>query len=198
MREVKVFIDVSQLDTQARKDKALRARDNFEKIVNHPRFKEEVSKYKTGRGDSGITFDNGLDYWKKFVESDELVTKEGIDYEVEMEIRDYYSWKGVIGYMTPNRRGTYVNTKFFDSSSDKDVLSNFVHEHAHHLGFYHRSGTFLRESFPYFLNKVIDKLYDEIILGSEPEPVPQYKTVCYKTWWAFWRGFQTCRRVRIN
>ena len=196
MQEVKVFIDVSALDTQERKNKALRARDNFKIIVNHPRFKEEVSKYKTGKGDSGFTFDNGEDYWRKFVESDELVTKEGIDYEIEMEIRDYYSWNSVVGYMIHGRRATYVNTKFFDSNSDKRILSNFMHEHAHHLGFYHRSGKYLRDSFPYFLNEVVEKLYDELILGNEPEPVPEYRTYCNRRWYRLW--IKKCYRVRIN
>ena len=130
------------------------------------------------------------------MESNELATNEGIDFEIDLEVRDYYSWRSVIGYMIPGRRGTYVNTKFFDSFSDVEVISNFSHEHSHHLGFLHRSGKYLRDSFPYFINKVIKKLYKEIILGNEPEPEPKYITRCRRRW--YWPFKKKCYRVRIN
>ena len=196
MQKVLINIDVSQLDTQARKDKANRAAKNFDIIVNHPRFKEEVSKYKTSRVIAVLPLIMVKTYWRKFVESDELVLNQGIDYEIDLEIRDYYSWKSVVGYMVPGKKGTYVNTKFFDTYGDKRVLSNFFHEHTHHLGFYHRSGKHLRDSFPYFLNKVVEELYDELILRKQPEPEPQYRTYCNRRWFRLWT--KKCWKVRIN
>ena len=90
------------------------------------------------------------------------------DNDWDIWIDDYFTRRGVIGYMIPNKKWMYVNTKFYDCRSNKKVGSNIVHEYTHTLGFRHdRRRTKRRpHSVSYLMNRIFEECYDHII-GSQ-------------------------------
>lgn len=197
---LRVQIDTSKLNTETRKRKARECANELELIVNHPKFKEMITEMPNywRRGEtSRYRNDSGEELYSLIISGEEE-TSDDADGVINLYIDDYYTRKGVIGYMIPRKPTIYVNTRFFDSMSKKKVCSNFLHEYGHTLGFRHGKGPNIRRSIPYYLNKVVETIYPLAILGKEeaPKEEPKYKTVCRRSWRTLWR--RKCYKIRIN
>lgn len=188
---IKVRIDTTNLDTDYRVQKARQAGDALYKIINSDAFKREIlamsdewrqgeeSQYKKmGTHDLYHFIISGKEEWNK-----------DDDNELDLLIHDYQSsWFGrnVIGYMNPGKPEIYVNTRHFDSAQLKYVVSNFLHEYTHTLGFRH-GGPNLHKSIPYYMNEVVEKLWDEVIKDKEPEETkPNGYWSCNRLWYTLW------------
>ena len=93
--------------------------------------------------------------------------------------------------MNPGKPTVYVNTRFFDTMSKKKVCSNFAHEYCHTMGARH-GGNMFRLSFAYYINTVIEKIYDNLY-PSEVHEV-KFKKVCKRAWYRFF--IKKCYLVR--
>lgn len=196
----KVRIDVSKLNTQTRKNKAIQCAKELELLVNSNAFKNEVLKtsdyWRQGES-SKYKFYTNKQIFDLIMSGKEETSSES-DNELDLYIDDYTTWRSVVGYMIPGKPTIYVNTRFFDTMSKKKVVSNFLHEYTHTLGFRH-SGPNLRKSLPYRMNDIVDRIYDSVLRGVDiPAPEsPKYKTVCWRNWRWLWLR-KTCRKVRID
>lgn len=201
MKKITVTINAKNLDTPFRRQKAKEAARALEKIVNAPRFKElilampdshrvtESSKYRYTPNDQIYhMLATGKEEWNT-----------EIDYEMDLIVDDYRSswfYRSVIGYMVPGKPKIWVNTRHFDSAPLKSVVSNFLHEYSHTLGFRHSSAD--RDgSIPYYLNKVVDILWDEVIKKEDTQNKPRGFWSCRRLWYTLWLK-KSCKWVSLE
>lgn len=193
---MKVRINTKKLNTQRRVARAIEAANALEIITSSPRFDEEIlampDEYRLGETSKWKNKSNAelLAHLKSGAEEWNGIA----DQEIDLEVDDYKKfWSKVVGYMIPGLKTIFVNTKFFDTMKMIKVVSNFCHEWGHTMGLRH-SGKNLRMSIPYYLNKVIEKLYAELIEGKPNNAV--WKKVCSRSWKSFF--FKRCYLIRVS
>jgi hypothetical protein len=188
---MKINIDSSNLNTEERILKAQSVATEIYTVINSKEFEDkikcmpdiwrhgETSHLKTLSPDDLYEFlMRGSEEWNNEV-----------DYEMDLIVDDYYRrFSKVVGYMIPNKPTVWVNTKFFDTMSNKRCGSNFVHEWGHTMGMRH-SGADYRNSLAYFLNHAYEEAHDEIFEGVEAKP--RGKWVCSRSWKRLWK--KKCR-----
>jgi len=192
-RKTTVRVSSENLDSDYRKEKAITAAASLQKIINHPKFKElimampeshrrtEISQYKHAPNEEIYRMIMlGKEEWN-----------DDVDYEIDLVVDDYTSsWfrRGVIGYMIPGQPKIWVNTRHFDTASVKAVVSNFLHEYGHTLGFRHSSAD-PDGSIPYYLNKVVEQMWGVIYpheaVETDPEKPRGYWS-CKRVWYTLW------------
>lgn len=193
---MKVKIDTKKLNTETRVKRAIEAGDALEIITSSPRFDEKIlsmpAKWRKGESSKFKNFSNEalLAHLKSGAEEWNGIA----DKEIDLEVDDYKKmWSKVVGYMIPGKRTVFVNTKFFDTMSMKRVVSNFLHEWGHTMGLRH-SGENFKSSIAYYLNQVVETLYDELVEGHSIGSV--WKKVCTRKWYRFFR--KKCYLVRVR
>jgi len=186
MPRTKVEIDVSRLDTQRRKDKAILCAKEIETVINSELFKNNFLELLRTRKFSAKNAETSkFRYFapsrvlKHFLEGSETLSP-GIDYTFNIVMDDYYTIKRVIGMTYGNKPAIYVNTKYYDSPDTKGSGSNIVHEHGHKLGFRHifRSKPSRNDSICYILNAAYEMTW-EVLFGNPHKPKRKY---CYRPW----------------
>lgn len=198
-KHTKILINTKNLDTKSRAEKALRVGSHMDIILNSKMFKDLIlempDSWRVGESGKYKNYPTS-EIYKILKAGNEEWHNGGDDFIWELHINDYSRfYSRVVGYITPFKKPIWVNTKFFDTMSDKKVGSNLCHEGGHHLGFRH-SGPRLRQSLAYYMNVVYDSCYDALIEGKDvPAPKPkEYRVVCKRVWWKLWLG-KTCYRV---
>jgi hypothetical protein len=137
-------------------------------ILASPRFKEELLKSK-------MTETNGMTSQQVYdciMKADQLHPADKLGVLDIQAIMYYARWSGVVGYTYFNELKIWINRKFF--GSPKYIQSNLIHESIHQLGFGH--GGIFSTSVPYTMNRISEKLYDELPECQELE----------KRYWAWW------------
>jgi len=142
------------------------------------------------RGESSSSVTKKLDQFKLYekIMSGSEEWNNIADYEIDLKVRRYYTWRGVVGYIIPMKPEIWVNGKFFDNNSVELIANNLCHEWLHTIGCRH-SGTWIKESLPYLVNDWFEEWYKHIYLTGEiitPSPVIEYKTICSRIWWTLW------------
>lgn len=110
-------------------------------------------------------------------------------FPITLWIKQYNSFKNVVGYGYPNDKWIYLNTKFLDQRSvfDEESLmlvgSNLLHEHGHDQGFEHDFYDTPERKFSicYILNRAYERAYR--IIYQLPEPVIKTYIPWYKRLW---------------
>jgi hypothetical protein len=91
------------------------------------------------------------------------------DFDIDVHLTMYYSWKRTIGYTYPSTYFTWINRKFFRGFDASDVAGNVAHEYMHNLGFGHKSAKD-HKSVPYaigyLVRDMIDNGYDSTPMTS--------------------------------
>lgn len=85
------------------------------------------------------------------------------DYEIDIRLEAFYSWKNTVGYTRPSTVWIWFNRKFFKSFKVWDLARNIFHEAVgHKVGFDHKSA---REhtSVPYNLGFLIEDMVREYV-----------------------------------
>jgi hypothetical protein len=195
---IKVLIDESKLNTVWRRGKAKQIEHEFQLIVNSELFKEKVLgiKYKHGELSHWGKASNE-EFYNYFMSGSSVLQPEA-DKIINIELDDYYTWRGVIGYTYPNINTIYVNTKFYDNNDlriqshhRKLTGSNFIHEASHKMGCDHDFNRTARRAYSlsYLLNEIYEECWDRIVL---PTLEKRITTVTYRRW------FRTYTEERIE
>lgn len=184
---LKINIDTKNLDTDYRVDKATKAAFGLKKVMNSKQFKSAMLEmprfWRNGEKSFFKNLSNEEIY--NYIMSGKEEWNGIADKEIDLVVHDYTSsWENrfVIGYMNPFKAPIWVNTRHFDSASLKKVASNFAHEYGHTLGMRH-SGPDFRKSIPYYLNQVIENLWDDIYSKN---PKVKYVRKCRRLWYTLW------------
>jgi len=142
-------------------EKIRKAFEIIKKVVKSTEFKTRVldftyQKKKQFFENKGLT--NEQIYQKILEGSEELAP--GIDYEMDLELELYYSWKNTVGYTYANKPRIYMNTKYFDVYTPAEVAGNVFHEWTHKLGFEHASSntTGRSSTVPYAVGYIVEEL----------------------------------------
>lgn len=190
---MKVSIDTKNLDTPYRIQKALEAAEALRIILGSDEFRRMIYDIPAGwrKGEtSEYKYMEGWQIYERLMAGAEEWNGEE-DFEIDLIVEDRnHWWSKAVGWMIPGKPTTYVNVKFFDNMPIVKVASNFGHEWGHAMGMRH-GGDFFRESIPYYLNQVIEKLYWDLDIENEVDV--GYRKVC-RGWWIFRR----CKWVRVN
>lgn len=169
-----VIVDGRGLKTTARKIKAQAAGRHLKTILRSQLFKKYILEMDRSYWLKGCSknckFKSKSNLWiyETLMNGQEEGTE--VDYVANLQIVQYYTLAKVIGYMTPGKPKIYVNIRYFDGMLIIKVVSNFGHEWTHVLGARH-SGPWIRQSFPYFMNQVIEKCYSHLITKGLPDIV---------------------------
>jgi len=130
-------------------------------VLKSPEFKQmilnhEYAGVKTFVQNNNLTNDQ---VYTKIMEGAESLNGL-VDYEMDLKVQMYYSWKAVVGYTTPNIDKIFTNSKFYNVNSECRVGSNLVHEWSHKLGFGHDFKQTKRRpySVPYALNRIFETI----------------------------------------
>jgi len=172
---VKVKVDVSRLDTNKRKTKAKNAAIRMQTVLNSNDFKirllTELSENMNGEL-SKWKYAKPVEIYNRII-SGAVSLDENKDGVIDIQMDDYYSFKKVIGYTKKNIQTIFVNTKYFDRRSHKQIGSNLTHEYGHKCGFSHhfRNTSVRNRSICYILNDVFESAYDAIFVETPKEAV---------------------------
>ena len=198
MRKIeKINLNKKLLNSEARKEKAQICADRLLEIFKSDRFREEIIRMDRNvwlQGETGKLKDmSNMQIYELLMSGKEEWNNE-VDYEIDLIVDDYVGkfYSKVVGYMNPGKPTVYVNTRFFDNMSKKKVCSNFAHEYCHTMGARH-GGDMFRLSFAYYINTVIEKLYEDKFPGEQREA--NLKKECKRVWYKLWLG-KTCYIVR--
>jgi len=105
-----------------------------------------------------------------------------LDYDIDVNLTLYYSWKNTVGYTYPTTFFTWLNRKFFSKFNDAQVSMNVVHENRHNAGYGHRRASD-HDSVPYAFGFIVRDLMNGIVPPNRYVKKRTYK----KRWWQFWR-----------
>jgi len=193
--KIEVIIDESKLDTLERRTKIKTIETEMNYVLNSEVFKRNFINVLNGN-----SFDLGeRSVWKKstpeliykrFMSGATVLSPE-LDAVINIEVDDYYTWKGVIGYTKRSIPTIYMNTKFFDKRSTMLCGSTLCHEYGHKCGFGHdfRRTKTRPLSICYLINKIYNISYMELF-GIEKR---KYKTICKRSWKTLF--FKRCYKV---
>lgn len=142
------------------------------RIFAHPRFNEEWLKARlteTTPDEEYIPLTNAQ-VFERIMAADQKnpLDEKGV---ADIQVVMYYGrFSRVVGYTYFSETRIWVNRKFW--GAPKYVCSNLMHEYTHQLGFPH--GGVWASSIPYTMNKIVEKLWDELCPDIE------------KDYWAWW------------
>ncbi|MGE3610857.1 MAG: hypothetical protein AB7I27_14795 [Bacteriovoracaceae bacterium] len=132
-------VNVTFLNFNAsQEDKVLLAAELIKKVVSSEEFKNAVLNH-TYNGKKAFASNGGLSnaqIYKKILEGSETLNP-GIDNEMDMQLEIYQEATTTIGYTFPNTEKIWMNNKYFNQYSAKQVTVNMMHEWLHKLGFVH-------------------------------------------------------------
>jgi hypothetical protein len=188
----KITIDASKMDTLERREKIQTVAGELHTVINSRIFMDEVMKMRTHGERSKLKDLSNREIYDLLMKGAETLDPE-VDYEWDIFVDDYYTFKRVVGYTYLNKKWIYVNTKYFDTRSTKLIGSNIVHEQSHKLGFSHdfRSTKDRPFSVSYQLNLAYERAYDRIY-GKE---IKTKKKVCSRSWRRLW--IKKCKWIEV-
>lgn len=193
--KTKVSINTANLDTDTRRLKAKLVEKEMEEVINSEIFKDIFLRklYNRNYHEGELSpwrYETPEAIFKHIMEGAETLSPE-IDYEFDIDIDDYYSFKSVIGYTYPNITTIFVNTKFFDARSSRLCGSNLLHEQGHKLGFSHDFFSTKRrqDSLCYLLNEIYEEAYEKVFSVN-------YSAVCVRPWY-FLKLKRVCKKVEV-
>ena len=160
-----IKLDATKMDSEARKDKMAQVAGEMHTVINSSIFRDQILKMKPFLGERSKykTLSNKEVY--KMIMHGADIHEPQMDYELDIFVDDYYTFKKVIGYTKPSvDRIIRVNTKYFDRRHSMDIGSNILHEYSHLLGFSHDffNSEDRPSSISYQLNKVYESTYKRI------------------------------------
>jgi len=201
MKIQKINLSKKLLNTEVRKKKAQICADRLLEIMRSDEFKHEIlnmdrNYWLQGEAKSSPFYKKSNEEIYKFLMSGAEEWNNEVDYEIDLIVDDYRGkiWSKVVGYMNPGKPTVYVNTRFFDTMSKMKVCSNFGHEWTHTMGARHPKGKFLRMSFAYFMNYVIEKIYKKFYDATEERTQVEFQKVCTRKWYRLW--IKKCYLIR--
>ena len=178
---LKVKINADKMDTRKRRERAVSLQREMEKVLNSDVFKAQVLKMPHMAGElSHLKELTRLEIYEYLMAGKEWYNEEEFG-TLEAWLNDYYTWKSVYGYMTRGSKYINVNTKYFDTMSNKKAGSLIVHEWSHHLGASHhfRRTNVRHLSLSYLLNVAYENAHD-IVFGNITAPTK--KRYCRRPW----------------
>lgn len=184
-----ININGSKLNAPERRQKAQEVAQEIHRVINSTLFRDKVARMETyGETSKYAGLPNNEIYQMLMKGAEEW--NNIVDNEWDVYVDDYFTRRGVIGYMYPGKKWIYVNTKFFDVRSNMMVGSNIVHEYSHTLGFRHDHARTLRrsKSVSYQLNLIYEECHRRLI-GQSTSLV----RVKVGGWWR-WSRYQWQRR----
>jgi hypothetical protein len=96
-----------------------------------------------------------------------------VDFEIDIRLEAFYSWKNTVGYTRPSTMWIWFNRKFFKHFEVWDLARNIIHESVgHKIGFGHKSAS-EHTSVPYNLGFLIEDMVRESITMGAPLPLNQ-------------------------
>lgn len=139
------------------------AAEYMERVVNSPEWKERFLALK-------LTNTRGMTNEQVFtlVQSGKTTLEKAPDYEIDIYIEMFYSWKKTVGYTRPSTVWTWINRRFFKRFTIADIGRNLWHESvAHKAGFGHKSANELT-SVPYNGGYLMQDMIEEVLAYGEP------------------------------
>ena len=191
MKRIKTInIDTTRLNTKSRKIKAINLGNNLLRLLQSDEFKNEVlsmdREYWLKGESKGSPFlkMNNEEIYNHLMQGREEWNGL-IDWEIDIIIDDYNAghWSKVVAFMNPNKPTIKVNVHFFDLNKTEFLTFNLGHEWTHTLGARH-SGEFFKQSFSYFMNHALKKIWSKVMNGYEE---PKTEKVCTRIWYMPWR-----------
>ncbi len=180
-----VNINTEKLNNQLRRDKALKAVSQLERVINSDVFEkifiETLMNTDYSQAELSSFFKAApKEIFDLLMSGKELLSPEA-DHKMNIIIDDYYSIKRVVGFTYPSEPTIYVNTKYFDKRSSKLIGSNLLHEYGHLQGLKHdfKSTSRRPSSLCYLFNDIYEKAYD-LYFDIDPSPNKKY---CKRTWY---------------
>jgi len=164
----------------------------MELILNSDLFKEKFLAMKPVGELSEWRHEERLPELYEYIMSGANILDPVKDGVIEIELDDYYKRFGsAVGYTYPSVKTIFVNTKYFDSFSNRDAGSNIAHEVMHKLGADHDFKATARRpySIPYLMNTIYEQCHD-VLISKKTDDFPEWVQVCYRPWYRF--GFKKC------
>lgn len=210
-----INIDAKLMDKDSHRSKVLSMSTVMLKSVQSQEFKDEIlgmDRKKWLKGESKTSkfrkegaYNYSISHEDNYLSNEEIYKKfmsgaeewnNIADNEIDIQADNYYTIKGVYGFINPGRKTVYLNTRLLMGLSDKKLCSLLLHEWGHTMGTRH-SGEFFRLSLSYLINKIIEGMRDytpvsgvsTTTTSEDKESEPRLETVCYKRrWFLRWLG----------
>lgn len=120
------------------REKIFAAAQIIEKVIGTEEFRTKVLNH-TMNGQKTFTYNNGLSnrqiYDRILIGAEALYPLKNNSLDVELELM--YENSTTIGYTYPNSTRIWMNLKYFNNYTPKDIAANLMHEWLHKLGFNH-------------------------------------------------------------
>lgn len=143
------------------------------KVINSADFKIQLISAHNMIMTNGPTGKNlsPLEVYELFM-SGKTVLDPTADNDIDITVCLYYQNNGVIGYTYPSSLKTWLNRKFFgiDKTSAYSVgtlVGNCLHEYAHKCGWTHSFRNPERNSIPYIIGDIGDRIARSYINGKQ-------------------------------
>tara|TARA_R110000868_G_C10972634_1_gene770608 strand:- start:902 stop:1492 length:591 start_codon:yes stop_codon:yes gene_type:complete len=175
-----IKLDATKMNSEDRKKKMAQVAQEMHTVINSSIFRDQILKLKPFDGErSKYKNLSNMEVYKMIIHGADIHEPQ-MDYELDIFVDDYYTWKKVIGYTKPRvDRIIRVNTKYFDKRHTVDIGSNILHEYGHLMGFGH--DFFYNDERPssicYQFNKAYENAYKKLF-NLQTAPV----RVCSRPW----------------
>ncbi len=133
----------------------------IEKILATEEFRNRVLNYKFN-GETTFANNNGLSnrqiYDRILIGAEALYPVKNNALDVEIEL--IYENSNTIGYTYPNSTRIWMNLKYFNTYTPREIAANLMHEWLHKLGFNHATSPTTERSYsvPYAIGYMIRSL----------------------------------------
>ncbi|MGE3611593.1 MAG: hypothetical protein AB7I27_18525 [Bacteriovoracaceae bacterium] len=118
-------------------DKVEKAIEIIKKVIASPEFRDRVINFSyNGKKQFVDTKLSNEQVYLAILEGKETL-RPVVDYEMDLDLQLYYSWRSTVGYTYPNQLKIFMNKKFFNRYTPAEVAGNIFHEWTHKLGFEH-------------------------------------------------------------
>jgi len=187
-----IKLDASKMNSETRREKMSQVSMEMHTVINSNIFRDQILKLKPFKGErskyKGLA---NTEIYQMLMQGSDIHEPQ-LDYELDIFVDDYYSFKKVIGYTKPSVDSIIrVNTKYFDGRHTRDIGSNILHEYGHLMGFSHDffNSNERPSSICYQFNKAYEAAYNKLF-NLQTAPVK----VCSRSWKSLWLK-KSCRWI---
>lgn len=175
-----IKMDSTRMDSEFRKNKMNQVATEMHTVINSSIFRDQILKMKPFKGERSKYKDlSNMEVYQMIMHGADIHEPQ-IDYELDIFVDDYYTWRKVIGYTKPSvDRIIRVNSKFFDGRHTMKVGSNILHEYSHLMGFSH--DFYDNEDRPFSISYQLNVAYENTykkLFNLQTAPVK----VCKRDW----------------